>query len=157
MPLLIDGHNLIGKLPNLQLDQVDDEQQLLRLLRVYAQRTSRRMTVYFDRGAPGWRDPRPQAGVSAHFVRPPRSADQAIAAHLEKLGGAAKNWTVVSSDRDVQTAARRSGARQLTSEAFARELLSQPSGGAESEKPPPPTGDELERWLRLFADGEDDS
>ncbi|MDX1600971.1 MAG: NYN domain-containing protein [Anaerolineales bacterium] len=157
MPFLIDGHNLIGQLPDLDLSQVDDEHQLLRLLRAYARRTGRRITVYFDRGSPSGSDPRPQNRVTAHFVRPPRSADQAIADHLESLGGAAKNWTVVSSDRGVRASARRAGARSLTSPAFARELRQpSPPDSAPGKPSPPSNEDELQDWLRLFGaeDGE---
>lgn len=150
VPYLIDGHNLIGQLPDIELDEIDDEQHLLHLLRAYTRRTGQRITVYFDRGALAGRDPRPQNRVSAHFVRPPRSADQAIAEHLEGLRGAAKNWTVVSSDHGVQASARRAGARSLTSQAFAQELRSQPDAGEEIEKPPPPGDEEIQDWLRLF-------
>ncbi len=150
MPFLIDGHNLIGKLPGIQLDQLDDERQLLELLRQFARRDGRRVTVYFDRGSMASEDPRPQGGVEAHFVRSPRTADEAISQNLERLGGEAKNWTVVSSDRKVQAAARRAGARRLTSEAFAEILRTQSPDDPNPEKPPPPSGEEVERWLRMF-------
>lgn len=150
MPFLIDGHNLIGKIPGIELDQLDDEHQLLGLLHEFARRDRRRVIVYFDRGGVAGEDPRPQAGVEARFVRRPRTADEAISQHLVRLGGEAKNWTVVSSDRKVQEAARRAGARRLTSEAFAEMLRSQSGGDPEPEKPPPPSGDEVERWLRMF-------
>ncbi len=35
MSLIIDGHNLIGILPDIQLDQPDDEPRLLERLRAY--------------------------------------------------------------------------------------------------------------------------
>lgn len=150
MPFLIDGHNLIGRLPGIGLDELDDEHQLLELLQSFARREGRRISVYFDRGGWAAEDPRPQAGVQAHFVRRPGTADRAIAQRLERLGGEAKNWTVVSSDREVQYAARRAGARRMTSEAFAVLLRSDPPGERGPEKPPPPSADDVERWLRRF-------
>jgi len=49
--------------------------------------------------------------VTAHFVRRPLIADEAIHLRLKKLGRAAKNWSVVSSDHSVQNSARASGAK----------------------------------------------
>lgn len=155
MPFLIDGHNLIGKLPGIDLDQPDDERQLLALLHAFGRRERRRIVVYFDRGALATEDPRPQAGVEARFIRRPRTADEAILLHLDRLGGEAKNWTVVSSDRKVREAARRAGARTLTSEAFAAMLRFHSPEESEPEKPPPPSGDEVERWLKMFGERPD--
>lgn len=157
MPYLIDGHNLIAKLPGISLEQIDDERRLIELLRQFVNRQGQQVTVYFDRGMPGVDNPRSQGGVRAHFVRPPRTADEAIADHLDWLGGAAKNWTVISSDNKVLAAARRAGARRMTSEAFARELRPTPASPEEPEKPPPPKSDEeIEAWLRLFGEGDED-
>ena len=57
MPLLIDGHNLIGRgqLPGLRLDDPDDEAKLVTRLRAYCARARKRATVVFDRGLPGGR------------------------------------------------------------------------------------------------------
>ncbi len=47
MPLLIDGHNLIGRLPDLRLDDPDDEAKLVARLRTYCARTRKRITAVF--------------------------------------------------------------------------------------------------------------
>ena len=158
MPLLIDGHNLIGHLRGIELSDPDDEQQLIDKLRAYCRRTGRRATIYFDKGDPLSRDPRPQNGVTVHFVAPSRSADTAIRDHLIRLGRAAKNWTVVSSDRSVRRAAKGSGAAIQRSEEFAVELNAPPPKEEVPEKPAAPAPEEVEEWLRLFSeeDGEPD-
>ncbi|MBL8045607.1 MAG: hypothetical protein JNL09_03645, partial [Anaerolineales bacterium] len=51
MPFLIDGHNLIGKMPGLRLDDPDDERQLVQFLRAYLARVKKSGTVVFDRGS----------------------------------------------------------------------------------------------------------
>ena len=48
MQWLIDGHNLIGQMPNLRLDDPDDEAKLLQYLRNFRARTGHRITVVFD-------------------------------------------------------------------------------------------------------------
>jgi len=50
MPILIDGHNLIGRMPVLSLADPDDERQLVTLLLAYRARTKKAVTVVFDPG-----------------------------------------------------------------------------------------------------------
>lgn len=47
MPYLIDGHNLIGKVPNLRQDDPEDEKQLVELLQEFCQRTGKYKEVDF--------------------------------------------------------------------------------------------------------------
>lgn len=156
MPLLIDGHNLIGQMKGIELSDPDDEHQLIERIQSYCRRTGRRATIYFDKAAPLSRDPRPQSGVTVHFVPASNSADAAIQNHLIQLGRGAKNWTVVSSDRSVRRAARGSGATVQPSEDFANELNAPPPIESSPEKPAPPAPEEIEEWLRLFADDKTD-
>jgi predicted RNA-binding protein with PIN domain len=89
--------------------------------------------------------------VKAHFVRAGTTADAAIARRLKKMGRAARNWTVVSSDRQVQTEARAVQAEVLSSEAFARLLQQTPRG--QTSKPAADrrvSPAEVDEWLKLF-------
>ena len=150
MPYLVDGHNLIPKV-GLRLDSFDDELELVAVLQEFARLQRRQVEVYFD-GAPA-----DQAGtrnlgtVKATFVRAGMTADAAIARRLKKLGRAAKNWTVVSSDRQVQADARTARAEVLSSEEFARLLQQTPRGEASK-----PVADrkvspaEVDEWLKIF-------
>jgi len=151
LPYIIDGHNLIGAMKEIRLEDPDDEARLAGLLRRFCSRNQRRVTVYFDRGTPAGTSPRDAGGLSIHFVRPPRSADQAILQHLSRLKGAARNWTVVSSDLEVQASARRSGAKVMTSRDFARLLTQGASSAGQEDKPTSDLSeDEVSDWERLF-------
>ena len=121
MVLIIDGHNLIPHLPGVSLADPDDELALVRMLQDYCRLRRKQAIVYFDRAPAG--QPRTQVygQVQAHFVPSSTTADAAIMAHLGKLGKRAKNMTVVSSDRQVQAAARAAHARVVSSEEFAAE------------------------------------
>jgi predicted RNA-binding protein with PIN domain len=148
---LIDGHNLIGQSPGLRLEDPDDEAQLAARLRAFLLRTRSSATVYFDRGDPGAGDPAPAAGLTVRFVPRPRTADQAILHHLARLGGDASQWTVVSSDGEVQRAARRAGARRISSRDFAHQLQTALTAQETPEKPEAPSSsDDLADWERLF-------
>ena len=51
MHYLIDGHNLIGALPDISLEDPDDEVKLILVLRSWAvARRRREVTVIFDGG-----------------------------------------------------------------------------------------------------------
>lgn len=154
MPYMIDGHNLIGKLPGLHLSDLEDEQKLVELLEEFCQRRGQKvMEVYFDNAAPGQTGAKKYARLNVRFVRAGLTADAAITNHLQRLGNAAANWTVVSSDRAVQAAAKRAKAKFLSSEDFSRELLAAPSGGKADD--PAVSPDEVDDWLKEFG-GEDD-
>lgn len=152
MPYLIDGHNLIPKIPGLSLQKIDDEIALIERLQVYVQRTGKKVVVFFDGAPPGNDGMRKYGNITAHFVRVGTTADSAIRLHLLRLKGAAKNWIVVSSDRQVQAEARGVHAQVLPSEEFVKDLL-KPTVSSSFQKPRQeeklsPT--EVAEWLALF-------
>lgn len=150
MPYLIDGHNLIAQMSTIRLDDPDDEAQLCAALRLFCSRTRGQATVYFDKGRRGAQDPARAGGLSVRFATPPQTADEAIRAHLGRLRGEARNWTVVSSDAEVRRAAEHAGARTLSSREFARQVEGawQAPG---SEKPEAtPSAGEVAYWERQF-------
>jgi len=151
MPYLIDGHNLIGAMPDIHLDDCDDERKLIEHLQALGSRIRMSGVVYFDRRAPGQRKGWRTGMLKVRFISTHSSADQAIINHLERLGREAHNYTVVSSDHEIQRAARRAGARILSSHTFIQKLneTREPEGAL--EKPPPPTDEaEINRWQQLF-------
>jgi predicted RNA-binding protein with PIN domain len=121
MTLLIDGHNLIPHIRGLNLSDPDDETKLIKILQEYCRLRRKKASVYFDRAPAGMSDNRRYGSVHAHFVQSGRTADDAIMEKLRKLGKRARNMTVVSSDRQVQQAAREVHASVISSQAFAAE------------------------------------
>ena len=151
MPLIIDGHNLIPKVRGLSLEAIDDEMQLLEQLQEYCQRTRKKVEVYFDNAPPGQPRVRTYGNLIARFVRAGQSADRAIHEKLVRLRGEARNWTVVSSDREVQASARAARAGVLSSEAFAEQLQATLAAPTRSAQPDEAlSSDELDEWLKLF-------
>jgi len=160
MPYLIDGHNLIPKIPGLSLHMLDDEIELIQKLQVFCQSVGKQVEVFFDNAPAGQSCTQSYGRVKAHFVRSGRTADEAIISRLRNLGGSAKNWTVVSSDRQVQAAARASYAKIISSDEFAGFLLSVDPDedsdlGGEAELSLNPA--EIDEWLDLFRNGREHS
>lgn len=151
MPYLIDGHNLIGALPDVSLSDPDDEAALNEILMRYFYRIRKNGIVYFDQRSAGSERLVSGPNLSVVFVRKPRTADQAIQAHLRRLGKEARNWTVVSSDRAVQSQARKAGARVVSSQDFSRLLNVSSSDEMGGEKPSDSLSEaELQGWIDLF-------
>jgi predicted RNA-binding protein with PIN domain len=159
MPYLIDGHNLIPKIPGLNLQALDDEEQLIQLLQEYCRRQRKQVEVFFDNAPPGGVRARNFGLVTARFVRQGTTADQAIRDRLTRLGRLARNWTVVSSDLTVQSWARAAQARSISSEAFARLIIKalDEQGVDQGENSEAGVNkDELDDWLKLFGDQKKD-
>lgn len=149
MPLLIDGHNLIGKIPGLSLEDPEDEAELVHRLRHYCWRRHRRATVVFDAGLPGGRSStlsNPQVNVI--FATSGVTAD-AIIRHRLRRARDPRGLIVVSSDRAIQAAARQRGARVVPAEEFAGRL-SPRSTQTQGMKEHVLSEDEVMEWLELF-------
>ena len=152
MPYLIDGHNLIPKL-GLRLDSMDDEMELISILQEFCRLERKQVEVYFD-GAPT-----PHAGtrklgtVTAHFVPLGMTADNAIRKRLKRMGKSAKNWIVVSSDRQVQAESHAAQANVISSDAFAKHLKQARASAPKPTDDRKLSGQEVDDWLNLFKEG----
>jgi predicted RNA-binding protein with PIN domain len=160
MPYLIDGHNLIPKIPGLDLHDIDDEIALIRMLKDFCRRRGVKATVYFDNAPPGSTRTKKFGRVTAYFVRQGRTADDAIRVHLQKLGHAARNWTVVTSDREVAASSKAAGAKVLTSERFSNRFLPEEEAAdskSGTKTNMPLTPEAIEEWMQLFGTGDETS
>lgn len=155
MHYLIDGHNLISAMPDISLDDPDDEIKLILVLKSWAvARHKRVVTVIFDSGLPGGYQQRLSTSqINVVFAPEGRTADSLLIHRIKKIPNPPE-YTLVSSDRMIQAAAKRRKMLFLTSAEFAEKLV-------EKEKPTPkpkPTesdepalsSDEVAQWLELF-------
>ncbi len=152
MPYIIDGHNLIPKIPGLSLQDIEDEIQLVKMLQEFCRINRKRVEVFFDNAPPGQPVARNYGSVVARFVREGGTADQAIHSKLKRLGGEARNWTVVSSDREVQVNARNLRSKVISSEVFAQQLMEVLGESAESplDSQSELSPQEVEKWMQIF-------
>jgi len=151
MAYLVDGHNLIPKIEGMSLAAIDDEERLIELLQGYCRVRRQKLEVYFDNAPAGQKSNQSYGMVMAHFVRQGMPADDAIIARLHRLGKNARNWSVVSSDRRIQSEARACQAQVVSSEEFASQItnvLQQAPPGVVDEKKL--SHAEVEEWLKLF-------
>jgi hypothetical protein len=157
MRYLIDGHNLIGQMPGINLSDADDEAQLVLLLRRYANaRRGRTVLVVFDRGVYGHLQRLDGYGVTCRFARSLQDADAQLVRQIQSVSRP-REWTVVTSDRSIARVAQDCDIRVISAQSFADQLraLDQPRPGqvtAPGEKPRDThlSAAEIDEWLRLF-------
>jgi predicted RNA-binding protein with PIN domain len=163
MAFLIDGHNLIGQLPDLALTDPDDEAKLVQKLISFSARTGKRCIVVFDSGLPGGKSRLSTGKVEVIFASIGRSADDVMKERIRKASDPGQ-WVVVSNDRAVSAAARTRRMTALSSADFAAKLSA--TQAAAKNKPRQRDKEEVndvhvsaaevEAWLKLFG-GEGDA
>lgn len=160
MQYLIDGHNLIARMPGLSLADPHDEVKLIQLLKRWCAADRRRkVTVVFDAGLPGG-EARHLSGGGVRVVFAPgnRTADSVIIKRIEQIRDPAEH-TVVSSDGAILTSAQRRRVTGVRSEQFAAILsadLAERRAGAPADRSDAPalSQAEVDEWLALFSSPE---
>ena len=165
MPLLIDGHNLIGSgaIADISLADEDDEAKLVARLRIWRSKAKDRMTVIFDHGITGGRSiGLSGAGVNVIFARNPQDADELI---RRRLRSASKGLILVSNDVELRWEAAAAAVEVWHSDEFVQRMqVSARKKGttADAQEAAQEAGAEshvnlskreVDQWLRLFDKG----
>ena len=164
MPIIIDAYNYLyaragleGLLPLEDFDEAREE--MLDFLESYRRIVRRKMIVVFDgRKFPG-------APVGPHgdlrIVFPGKDADTAIE-ELVRHAHARKKTLVVSSDRVVKAAVKRAGATPIGSGEFHEQAAKEVERRKRKHKPEPkqkyhpPDKREVDFWLKMFGEKDED-
>jgi uncharacterized protein len=153
MVYMIDGHNLIAKLPDITLDDPDDEAKLVQKLIGFCARTKQQCVVVFDYGLPGGVSRMSTRSVQVVFASARSSADRVIMERLKKVPDP-RGWTVVTSDNEVAATARMCRMKTMHAEDFVRLLERPPSkmvvGDAGEAADVKLSADEVDEWMDLF-------
>jgi len=155
MPFLIDGHNLIAFLPDITLEDPDDEAKLVNKLKGFAAGQRKKCTVIFDGGLPGGASRMSTRGVRVIFAAQGSNADSLIKGRIQKIRDA-RSWTVVTSDNEILRYARQRRMQTMSSPEFIRQLQARRPSSRRGEKENPKlSADEVEDWLEVFG-GDDE-
>lgn len=149
MPILIDGHNLIGRLPGLSLADPDDEEKLVRLLQPFQARRKSSLVVVFDPGITFLPAQKRRRGrIQVIYAPSGSSADEVIARRVAASRNPSE-WLVVTNDQALASRVRRFGARVQSADDLVAALEASP--GAEADwKDREPSPDEVDYWLGQF-------
>jgi uncharacterized protein len=163
MPLLIDGYNLLNAtgIVGRGIGPATLERSRLALLNYLAASLDPdelpHTTVVFDARQPPWGLPRvvQHRGITVRFAAKYESAD-ALIEELIQADSAPRRLIVVSSDHEIQRAARRRRAKAVDSDVWYAELVrSRREREAAAVEPPaqPPVPlleEDVNYWLRQF-------
>lgn len=160
MIYLIDGHNLIGKMENIELSDPDDEEKLIRRLQSWSSSVEKKQVmVVFDSGLFGGVVPHLSSyGVQVQYARRGQKADDVLIRFLKDLRNP-QAYTLVTSDREIIAAAKRRRVGYITSEEFVILLQGvEAKRKVEKRKPKPPVNpdqvalseQEVNAWLNEF-------
>ena len=158
MPFLIDGHNLVGQMPDLSLSDPDDEAKLVDRLMRFIARTGKRVTVVFDPGRSG---AAPALGHSQHrtgnltvmYAPAGQTADDVIRARVGDVKDK-QGLIVVTSDSAVAGFTRVNGIRVEASRDFIKRMDAAITGGPAGRSKPQGSRREIENWADVFKEPE---
>ena len=118
--LLVDGHNLIGQLQDLSLDDPYDEAKLSMAIRSFCMRSKMKATVIFDNGLPGGVSKQlSNSSVKVIFAPSGTQADTLIMRRARELLDPRDPLLLVTSDRRILRLAFAYGIETLSSPEFA--------------------------------------
>ncbi len=157
MPYIIDGDNLIGSSPDIALDDPEAREKLIFIVKKFQENKHSNVTLVFDGETQSGLQ---REDISSKFcVRYPQygiSADDEIKRILDGFHYF-KDVTLVSSDRELKTFAKKKGAKTINSIEFYFELkrFSRVSGKVEESKKRIDTelsDGEIDQWMKIFED-----
>jgi predicted RNA-binding protein with PIN domain len=163
MHYIIDGHNLIGKMPDISLKDPNDEVKLtLRIKGWLAESKKRQVTLFFDGGTQGSHINRLSGkNMKVIFAPAGKTADSLIINHIRKLKNP-RAYTLITSDQEIIRAAKSLRIRTMLSEEFIERMgfvfKEQPEKApkvqkeTQPEKPDDPkiSESDVQEWLELF-------
>ncbi|MGE5601947.1 MAG: NYN domain-containing protein [Nitrososphaerales archaeon] len=141
MAYIIDGHNLIGVLPDISLAQPDDEARLVDLLLSFRARGAREMIVFFDSnplraGNPPHTPARSipsRLGMEVRYAPPGKTADDAIADFL-RASRQPGQYAVVTNDAALIARVKSLGASVLRANEFSAQMARRLAGQGKSKQ-----------------------
>ncbi|PJF25446.1 MAG: hypothetical protein CUN53_12755 [Phototrophicales bacterium] len=153
MPYLIDGHNLIGQLPDISLSDPNDEAKLVIKLVGFAARKRVKCVVVFDKGITAGKSRMSNSAVEVVFAPSSSSADAVMIARIESTPDPGY-WIVVSNDNAVLKRAQKRQMKAIKSSVFARELrgvqvIDKDADPGEAEHVRISAA-EVEMWIQIF-------
>ena len=165
MIYLIDGHNLIGKMPDIKLSDPDDEERMVTRLQNWARLDrKRKIEVVFDAGSHGgFGDLLSGLNVNVRFSRMGQTADAVLIRQIKGIRNP-QEYTLISSDREIISVAKKRRLGYILSEEFvmilAEDRAAMRAQADEDSKKPPDVSlaedvevsdEEVDEWLDTFA------
>jgi predicted RNA-binding protein with PIN domain len=168
MTLIIDGYNLLRKLPDRSgpRDELESGRAALeaKLRRYLSDHRGVQIILVYDGGLVGQPTRQATAGLEVLFSRPPRQADDLVLDLARRLEGSTEVTVVTSDMADIGNRLAGLRVRLCSSEVFARRLTPSRTRTAAGqgddigdEKPAALAADEARTWVEEFGFGSFDT
>jgi uncharacterized protein len=176
MDIIVDGYNVIFKVPELGYSTEKCDIEILRnrflaILEQYKEKRKHKLIVVFDGKGHGNSSEARAAGIDVVFSRQDLDADEEIKRMVSKSANP-RHITVITADRDIEQYVKKYGCKVVEPLAFYRDmkkkverLQSTKSDGRlftkeEDEEPASkflgPSKTEAEYWLKVFSGKQED-
>jgi predicted RNA-binding protein with PIN domain len=158
MPLLIDGNNLIGAIPYLNLEDDDAKDKLIAIIRAYQAKKKNNIILFFDGFSP--HRPRVEKINRKFTIRYPKfeeqNADNEIKRQLDSYNDF-RNVILITSDRDLKDYAKARKARIINSVEFYHTIKHyyrvEGKNLEQNQRIHRELSDsEIDQWMQLFGD-----
>jgi uncharacterized protein len=151
MPYLIDGHNVIGQMPGLSLEDPDDEAKLILIVRRWCSQERRKVTLIFDGGLPGGKSSLSSSDVSVVFASDRHTTGDDLLLNRIRDEKNPNGLIVVTSDQRIVKAAKLRRMTVLSSQEFGQTLAKVGQAQAKAAKETAPNAAEIAEWEKLFS------
>jgi predicted RNA-binding protein with PIN domain len=155
MPCIIDGNNLIGSIPDITLDDPKARRKVIEIVRKYQENKKNAVIIVFD-GEPDGNFHRQPLNEKFTVIYPRYgdSADDEIKRILNRYTYF-KDVTLVTSDRELKTFAKKKGARTINSIEFHYELRRKYRAQGIKENNQKRidarlSDNEIDQWMKIF-------
>lgn len=151
MPYLIDGNNLIGAIPVIDIRDPEAREKMTGLLAKYQRVKNNSIEVVYDGPPPAGTRPVTYIGpLKVSYAGPESDADTLIK-KIVKESRSPSSIIVVSSDKQVYSYCKWAGAQVIKVMAFYSDLKKTlESNGQEMQNPSSLSQEELNDWMQYF-------
>jgi predicted RNA-binding protein with PIN domain len=151
MPYIIDGNNLIGAIPVIDIRDPDAREKLTHLLSRYQKAKGNRITVVYDGPPPPGAPPEVHMGALVVIYAGPESdADTRIKSFIRQSRNPGA-WTVVSSDKQVYSYCKWAGAQAMRVMPFFSDMKRAiETGGGAVDDFKGMSEEDVQDWMNFF-------
>lgn len=150
MPYLIDGNNLIGAIPVIDIRDPQAREKLTGLLSRYQKAKGNSVVVVYDGPPPDGSPGELHMGRLRVVYAGPKSDADSVIKNMIRESRSPDQWTVVSSDKQVYSYCKWAGAGAMRVMPFYDDLRRVLESAGEETGAQATLNDDVEEWLAYF-------
>ena len=150
MPYLVDGNNLIGAIPIIDIRDSSAREKLSHLLSQYQKKKGNSIVVVYDGPPPAGSPSELHLGRLRIVYAGPASDADSVIKNMIRDARSPDQWTVVSSDKQVYSYCRWAGAKAMRVMPFYEDIKRMLESSGESLGKQTMRADDVDDWMAYF-------